>query len=149
MTPQVNALLPHPFGNVPSMAPATEFKTAEVRYFWVNTTQFPPPDSPSTAFKPFRVFQDCWGAASSYVTFLFARNELVRISLRFFGDCPTRLRNIQAFADYYSITEVPGTAGSRLRKVLTHDTIQISHSPDGTATSIDVFTNGSPAPEGG
>jgi hypothetical protein len=145
MSPQdVNAKLPHPFGSVASMPVAGEFKTAEVRYFWVPTAQFPPPNTHNSPFEALRAFQPCWGARSSYMTFLFARNELFRISTRFFWDCPERVAAASSFADAYSIPNIGGSGNPEFCRVLSQASVEVSISKDGTA--VDVFRNGSPAP---
>lgn len=145
MTPdQINRLLPHPFGSVTSLPVASEFKSAEVRYFWVYTAQFPPPDAPNTPFEALRAFQGCWGGHNSYVTFLFAQNQLIRISTRFFWDCPDRQIEAEGFADSYSIPKGDGNGNIAFSRQLSQSTIEIAISEGGTA--VDVFKNGSPAP---
>ena len=145
MTPQqVNALLPHPFGDVAALPVAGEFKTADVRYFWVNTAQFPPPDAHASSFEPMRIFQSCWESHNSYVTFLFTGNGLFRISTRFFWDCPNQITLGKDFAALYLAQDVSDNHGSLFRRVLANDSIDLSFSDQ--AVAVDVYKNGSPTP---
>jgi hypothetical protein len=148
MTPeQVNALLPHPFANLASMPVPGEYKTKEVRYFWIYTAQFPPsPDSPASAFVALRPFQSCWGGQNSYFTFLFSQGKLMRISARFYWDCASRIQDASEFAKSYSIPATANGGSGRFLKVLTQTTVDVQLGQD--TTSIDIFANGSPQPGG-
>jgi hypothetical protein len=124
---------------------AAEFKSAEVRYFWVNTRQFAPPDSSSSEFKPLALFQPCWESRNSYVAFFFTNNQLIRISVRFFSDCADQNQRARAFAASYSIPEITGSTPRHLRRPLSRSTIEVSAGQD--ASAVDVFKNGSPIPD--
>jgi hypothetical protein len=147
MTPQnINKLLPQPFASVASLPVAGEFRTAEVRYYWVHAHQFPSPASPGSGFEPFRVFEECWQAKASYVTFLFTQNQLMRISVRFFGDCANRTEDAKAFAGSYLIPAISEPGNLRFRKTFSHSTVDIRVKQN--SVTVDVFQNGSPEPEG-
>ena len=145
MTPeQVNNLLPQPFGSITNMPVAAEFHASEIRYFWTYTAQFPSPNARGSVFESLSPLRECWGTPSSYVTFLFSENRLVRISVRFFGDCGARDQAAKAFADSYHIPAVRREGNIWFRKVLRNTTIELRLSRE--LTAVDVFESGSPQP---
>lgn len=149
MTPeQVNALLPNPFGNVASNPVASEFKTAEVQYFWVHTAEFISPGAQGTYFEPLTAFQPpCWNSGGSYVVFLFTSGRLFRISFRFATDCPNQVGRAQSFASSYAIQTPVGSSGTTLQRVLASDTIEVVANPNQHSSSVDIYRNGSPLPQ--
>lgn len=131
MTPEeVNRLLPRPFGSVTSLPVASEFKSADVRYFWAYTAEFPEPDASNSPFEALRTFQVCWSARNSYVVFLFTQGKLVRLSARFFWDCPDREVDAYTFADNYSIPRNGADGNIAFSRQLRQATIEISISKE-------------------
>lgn len=69
---------------------APEYKTAEVRYFWVRLSELQSATGISTFLSSLAQLGSCMQSGSqSYIVFLFVKGSLVRISSRFFSvDCP-------------------------------------------------------------
>jgi hypothetical protein len=70
---------------------APEYKTAEVRYYWVRLSEL----QSATRIGDYLSWMDPWGScmqsgSQSYIVFLFVKGDLVRISSRFLSDCPQR-----------------------------------------------------------
>lgn len=145
MTPwQVLSHLPRPLGNVSwsSLPVAGEFKSAEVRYFWVNVSTFPLPSSPDSALEAFRSWSSCW-KGQSYITFLFLEGKLFRISLRLLSDCGEREALLRSFADEFGLGFEP--SGSTAFDVALKATA-VKGTATQEAAAVDIFTNRSPKP---
>ena len=143
-TEQVNNLLPHPFGGLANMPVAGEFHDAEIRYFWVYTSEFASPAAPASFFASLSPFQECWAKSGSYVTFLFFEDRLTRISVRFFDDCKARDEDAKAFADSNHMPLRRRNGNVWFRRNKGNATVELRLSRE--LTAIDVFRKGSPEP---
>jgi tetratricopeptide (TPR) repeat protein len=78
---QVNALLPRPFALPPTsgLPRAREYRTGDVRYFWVALADLP--DFQGL----FDADRTCLNPQQDYVTWMFHEEELFRISFRLWG----------------------------------------------------------------
>ena len=142
-TDQVNSLFPTPFNKSGPLPIASEYQTAEVRYYDVPAAQLPPPAESGSPFGALMAFPRCWNKQSSIV-FLFAQNQLTRISMRFAKGCPNLPANALELAHAFAIAPTGGNESSQFRRVLSHSTVEIEF--DRKAAQIDVFQTGSPLP---
>ena len=142
-TEEVSHNLPRPFGNVEwsSLPVATEYHSAEVRYFWVTLAEFSPPTSPSSPLKSLAAFAPCWGG-QSYLTFLFTAGKLTRISARLYPDCAQRNALLHDLAQSFAVSDFNDIGPVAFSVTLPTSTVQGVISRD--AASLEVFIIGSP-----
>jgi hypothetical protein len=140
----VNAITLQRFTTTWSTLPgAGEFHTAEVRYFLVNLTKLPTTGLAAVLYQALPSIHSCWNG-QSYMTFLFAQQKLIRISVRLLPDCVQRNKLLRDFAEAYSIPNFNPAERVRFQEVL--DTATVAGHSDDASTSIEFFLNGSPSP---
>ena len=148
MTPdQINALLPKPFGDVSwtSLPIASEFRPAEVRYFWVPLSDFKCSQQASPVCEPLHVFQPCWGG-QSFVPFLFSASKLIRVSLRLYPDCSSQVELMRSFAQEFGITPFNPNGPRAFEVKFSHDTVA-AHIGADNVSNLDIYSNDSPQPQ--
>jgi hypothetical protein len=139
---KVNSLLPRRFGTVAwaNLPVAGEYKTAEVRYLWVPLSEFQK-DGPGVAlYSALPAFHPCWGG-QSYITFQFASQVLVHISVRLLADCASHAELLQTFAAGYAISSF-NISAPRFEVELNNVTLIGLNGSDESA--LDVFLANSP-----
>jgi hypothetical protein len=144
MTPsEVNTLLPQSFGTVAwsALPVAPEYRTTEVRYFWIHLSEFSGEGEQGAFKQPLQVFAPCWNG-QSYVTFLFTEQLLTRISVRLYPDCTQRVTLLHQFAQSFGISPINDAGPNAFQVILATTTIAGQISRD--AVALDVFSNGSP-----
>jgi hypothetical protein len=107
---EVNRMLPAPYGTTEwtDLPVAGEYRSEEVRYFWVPLGQF------AAERLPFgELYSQCRKPKSeSYITFLFTRAGLFRVSIRFFPDCLDGSAVVHQMAEQYGLPFRQGKNGS-------------------------------------
>lgn len=144
MTPaNVNALLPHPFADstLSSLPIASEYKSSEVRYFWVPLQQFPAGPPNDLLYTALSEFHACW-SGQSYITFLFANSHLVHISVRLYSDCVGRTQVLQQLAVNNSIQDFNSLGPLVFQAKL--NGVTVAGYTGAETTSLEIFTNDSP-----
>ena len=94
----INKQLAHPFGNVAwnSLPIAGEITTTEVRYFWKPLSDF-------TGLPYQNLYQNCLNDGS-YIVFLFTKNGLSDVSIRFYNGCDVTYSIMTSIAKIYNLT---------------------------------------------
>jgi hypothetical protein len=147
---QVNKALNPPFndagyGNLPV---AGEYAPVEVRYIWVRLSSI----AAGTDFREYlsimKPFEACMmDGSQSYVVFLFQMNHLIRISSRFFDDCPERERFFAEFVANLGLSVVlPPNARDT---TFTIGSTNLTWSPSSGAAGLDIWKQGSSIPHWG
>jgi len=136
----VNQLLPQPYGvsNWHDLPVASEYKHADVHYFWLPLSNLRQMSAFYDALTPFHA---CWGG-ESYATFLFSEGKLSRISTRLYPDCSQRVDLLRQFADKYAIRPFDPNSPLAFQVTLPATTVAGYISRD--AASLEIFANESP-----
>jgi hypothetical protein len=103
---EINRALPTPFGTVEwdALQPAGEYKSAEVRYFWVPLSQFVGNAGEGLPYGQLYTQCDSSKTSQSNVVFLFTRTGgLFRVSLRFYPDCANGSEVVRQVASQYGL----------------------------------------------
>jgi len=120
---------------------AGEYRSADVRYFWLYLKDFRNADGGKELLGNLPGVEGCL-QGGSYITFLFSADSLMRISVRLTPDCPTRQEMFRQLAQRYNLPlDINGAVLFQRR--LSEDTIAAYSSSDDVLL-LDVFANGSP-----
>jgi len=145
MSPEeVNGLLPQHLANVAwsSLPAAGEiFKPADVRYVRVNLRNFSSSDQAASFYGTLSAFHPCW-EGQGYVTFFFAGDKLVHISVRLLGDCSSREILLHRLADGLSIKEYDASSPQTFHLSLKSVEVAGYNGPE--VSSLEVFAKDSP-----
>jgi hypothetical protein len=124
---------------------AGEFAPAEVRYLWVRLSAINDRQGFSEYLSLLKPFASCMQDESqSYVVFLFEKNQLIRVSSRFFGDCQGREQLFQDFVKNLGLAIVLPPTSQQM--TITIGTAQITWTPGTDADTLDIWKKSSPAP---
>jgi hypothetical protein len=143
----VNGRFPIRFGDTKyeSLPIAGEFAPTEVHYIWVRLSALQGSEEFSEYLSTLEPFATCMqNGAQSYVTFLFQNNELIRISSRFFDDCPDRQALFVKFIDSLGLSL--GFPTNQYNMTIAIGSTNLSWTVGEGVGALDVWKQGSPAP---
>lgn len=144
----INALLDPPFpdNGYQGLQVAEEFPSKEVRYMWRRLADLRSDPAFAQYFSLLQPFAECFQSTNeSYVVFLFQDNKLIRVSSRFFDDCPTRPELFEKFVNSLGLSlKMPSNTTD-----VTIDNIgaaSILWKPGSSGDLLDIYNTGSPQP---
>jgi hypothetical protein len=124
---------------------AGEYRTADVRYFWLRLSVIKDAKRVGGYMSIMGPLQACMqGGSQSYVTFLFEKGRLFRVSSRFFFDCPDRDERILELFRGLGIQEQLPTTAHRL--TLDFGLTKLTWTLGADDSWLDVWENNSPMP---
>jgi hypothetical protein len=140
---QVNSILPRSFGSVTwaNLPVAGEYKGADVRYFWLPLAEFQVAGPGAFLYNALPAFQPCW-IGQSYITFEFAKQKLVHLSVRLLLDCARHTELLQEFAKGFSIPSFNANGPVAFQVKL--NAVTVAGYTGNDVSSLDLFVTDSP-----
>jgi hypothetical protein len=140
---QVNVILPRSFGDVSweKLPMAGEYKGADVRYFWLPLADFPTAGPKASLYDVLPAFHACW-SGQSYITFEFAKQQLVHISVRLLSDCTQHRDLLRQFAKDFSISRFNENGPVAFQVKV--NVVTVAGYTGSDVSSLDVFLTDSP-----